>query len=105
MRLERLERILELAIGVAQQLLESRRIINVVRDDVPVPDSVTRAANGEIEAFLALPQGAGPLFQPTHAQAKRFALGEQATDLAVLGRDVFHDHERRIVPVRPSGAR
>src|ERR1700733_12684125 len=96
MYLERLERILELAIGVAQQLLEPLGIIDVVRDDIPVPDAITRTANRKVEAFFALPQGPCPLLQPTHAQAERFALGEQAADLAVLGRDVLDDHEREL---------
>ncbi len=59
------------------QRLEARRIENFVPDQIPVPDAVAGAPNGELEALLALGE---PLDGEVPPQLVAHPLGEEPNE-------------------------
>ena len=47
------QRVFHLVVGIPEQLLEAWRVVPMVGDDVPVPETIVAAAHGELEALLA----------------------------------------------------
>ena len=89
-RLERRKQVGELVVGVPQQFLETRRVVHLVGQHVPVPQPVGRAADGQGKSLLAGPQ----LRRPIRDQPVQIAIQVRQAAIDVTQFE-FRGHVRR----------